>query len=59
MKRILEAAHPNVVPEPDPTLLVAGPEALAALDDMGVATPEDYTLETEAPVEDKDDGQED
>lgn len=50
LKRILEAAHPNVVPEPDLTPLNAGPEALAALDDVEGTTPEDYTLDSQPPT---------
>lgn len=56
VKRILEAAHPNVVAEPDLTPLSAGPEALAALDDLDVASPEDYTLDTQPPAPEDDHG---
>lgn len=58
LRRILERAHPNVVPEPTPTALTAGPEALAALDDIDVATPGDYTLDSMPPTEGGDHGEE-
>jgi len=44
--RILETDHPDVVPEPPVQLLSAGPIALAALDDIEEASPEDYDLDT-------------
>lgn len=59
LRRILEMAHPNVVPEPAPIPLVAGPEAIAALDDVQVATPDDYTLDSQPPTEGGDHGEED
>ena len=58
MKRILETAHPNVVAEPPATPLTAGPEAMGALDDVDVARPEDYTVDTQPPMEGANDGQE-
>ncbi len=56
LKRILEAAHPNVVAEPPVTPLTAGPEILGALDDVEPASPRDYTLDSMPPTEDKNDG---
>jgi len=57
--RILEAAHPDVVPEPPAAPLSAGPEILGALDDMAPASPADYTLDSVPPTSggshDKDD----
>jgi hypothetical protein len=58
LARILEADHPNVVPEPPvQSPSSAGPIALAALDDIEEATPEDYDLDSrESTTEGGDDG---
>lgn len=56
VRRILERAHPDVVPEPPAASLPARPEALGALDDVDSGSPEDYTLDTEPPTEDDDHG---
>jgi hypothetical protein len=49
--RILETDHPDVVPEPPVQPLSAGPIALAALDDIEEASPEDYDLDTRETTE--------
>lgn len=49
--RILERAHPNVVPEPPAQPLLAGPEILGALDDIESGSPRDYTLDLDPPTE--------
>jgi transposase len=48
--RILEADHPDIVPEPPAVPLTAGPEILGALDDMEPATPDSYTLDSLPPT---------
>lgn len=58
LKRILEAAHPNVVGEPPVTPLTAGPEVLGALDDVEPASPRDYTLDSMPPTEEENHGPE-
>jgi len=55
LKRILEAAHPNVVGEPPITPLTAGPEVLGVLDDVEPASPRDYTLDSMPPTQEKND----
>lgn len=45
VRRILEACHPEVVEEPPPRPLVLGSAALDALDDVEIATPEDYDID--------------
>lgn len=49
--RILEADHPDVVPEPPAEPLTAGPEVLGALDDMEPASPDGYTLDSLPPTD--------
>lgn len=46
LARILETDHPDVVAEPPVQPPSAGPIALAALDDLEEATPEDYDLDS-------------
>jgi len=58
LKRILEAAHPNVVAEPPIQPLTAGPEILGALDDVEPVSPRDYTLDRMPPTSEKNHGQE-
>jgi transposase len=48
--RILQADHPDVVPEPTAQPLGAGPEVLGALDDMDPASPRAYTLDSVPPT---------
>ena len=56
LTRILEAAHPTVLPEPPP--LSPNPAALGALDDVEPGSPKDYTLDSIPPTEEKDHGEE-
>jgi len=56
VSRILERAHPNVVPEPPAEPLLAGPEVLGLLDDVDSGSPQDYTLDSMPPSEDSPDG---
>lgn len=58
LKRILEAAHPNVVTEPPAVPLNAGPEILGALDDLEPASPRDYTLDSMPPTPEENHGPE-
>jgi transposase len=58
VERILERAHPNVVPEPPAEPLTAGPEVLGALDDVDSGSPEDYTLDSIPPTEEEHHGEE-
>ncbi len=48
--RILERAHPAVVPEPVVEPLARHPEALAALGDVDSGSPNDYTLDVQPPT---------
>jgi transposase len=50
VERILEMAHPTVVPEPVIDPLAAHSEALAALDDVDSGSPHDYTLDVDPPT---------
>ena len=50
IERILEVAHPNVVPEPPLELTNASPAALAALDDLEEASPAHYPLDDQPPT---------
>jgi hypothetical protein len=54
--RILERAHPNVVPEPPVEPLLAGPEILGALGDIDSGSPRDYTIDFDPPTEGLPDG---
>jgi hypothetical protein len=47
LRRILEAAHPNTIPEPPVQPLSIGPAALGALDDVESGSPESYTVDTD------------
>ena len=49
--RILQRAHPNIVPEPPVAPLTAGPEILGALDELDSGSPEDYTLDSTPPTQ--------
>jgi transposase len=51
IERILQRAHPNVVPEPVTPAVRPRPEALGALDDVDSGSPRDYTLDSIAPTE--------
>jgi hypothetical protein len=50
VERILQRAHPTVVPEP--TVAAGAPrlETLGALDDVDPGSPQDYTLDSMAPT---------
>lgn len=50
LTRILERAHPNVVPPPAISF-GANPAALGALDDVDSGSPKDYTIDTVPPTE--------
>ena len=50
VERILQRAHPTVVPEPALGSLSARPEALGALDDVDPGSPHDYTLDSMPPT---------
>jgi transposase len=54
VRRILERAHPDVVPEPPAAAMPGRPEAMGALDDVDSGSPEDYTLDTQPPTEEDD-----
>ena len=56
IERILQRAHPTVVPEPAVPPLAPRPEALAALDDVDPGSPQDYTLDSMAPTGGTSDG---
>ena len=50
VERILQRAHPTVVPEPALGWLSPRPEALGALDDIDPGSPHDYTLDSMPPT---------
>jgi hypothetical protein len=50
IERILQRAHPTVVPEPAVLPRAPRPDALAALDDIEPGSPQDYTLDAIAPT---------
>ena len=50
IERILQRAHPSVVPEPVVPAVTPRPEALGALDDVDPGSPQDYTLDSIAPT---------
>lgn len=56
--RILQRAHPPLVPEPAVAPPAPRPEALGALDDIDSGTPRDYTLDAMAPTGGPPDGTE-
>lgn len=56
LERILQRAYPHVLPEPPVDPIAASPGALAALDDVDSGAPDDYTLDSEPPKEEKPDG---
>ncbi|MBI5597294.1 MAG: IS21 family transposase [Elusimicrobia bacterium] len=56
IERILQRAHPTVVPEPTFQTLSPRPEALGALDDVDPGSPQDYTLDSMAPTGGPNDG---
>jgi transposase len=56
VERILQRAHPTVVPEPALGFLSPRPEALGALDDTDPGSPHDYTLDSMPPTGGHDDG---
>jgi len=56
IERILQRAHPTVVPEPAVPGLSPRLDALGALDDLDPGSPQDYTLDTRAPTEGFPDG---
>jgi transposase len=56
VERILQRAHPTVVPEPLLTSRSPRPEALGALDDTDPGSPHDYTLDSMPPTGGKDHG---
>ena len=56
IKRILQRAHPTVVPEPAVPSSVPRPEALGALDDVDAGSPQDYTLDSMPPTGEPTDG---
>jgi len=51
VERILQEAHPTVVPEPSIDPLASHSEALSALDDTDSGSPRDYTIDTQPPTE--------
>jgi transposase len=51
LARILERAHPNVIPEPAFDPLTANPEVLGALDEIDSGSPEELTLDSMPPTE--------
>ena len=55
LRRILEAAYPNVVPEPPVAPVNMGPVALAALDGVDSGSPDDYTLDSDEPTKETND----
>jgi transposase len=50
IERLLQRAHPTVVPEPPLPTLAPRPEALGALDDIDPGSPQDYTLDSMDPT---------
>jgi len=50
VERILQRAHPTVVPEPALGARSPRPEALGALDDTDPGSPHDYTLDSMPPT---------
>jgi hypothetical protein len=50
VERILQRAHPTVVPEPAPGTLSPRPEAFGALDDTDSGSPQDSTLDSMPPT---------
>jgi len=56
IERILQRAHPTVVPESAVAAGAPRPEALGALDDVDPGSPEDYTLDSMAPTGGSPDG---
>jgi transposase len=50
VERILQRAHPTVVPEPAVPTMAPRPEALGALDDVDPGSPQDYTLDSMPPT---------
>ncbi len=56
VERILQRAHPTVVPEPALGALAPRPEALGALDDTDPGSPQDYTLDSMPPTGGNDHG---
>jgi transposase len=50
IERILQRAHPTVVPEPVVPAVTPRPEALGVLDDVEPGSPQDYTLDSIAPT---------
>ena len=50
VERILQRAHPTVVPEPALGALSPRPEAFGALDDIDSGSPHDYTLDAMPPT---------
>lgn len=56
IERILQRAHPTVVPESAVAAGAPRPEALGALDDVDPGSPEDSTLDSMAPTGGSPDG---
>jgi transposase len=56
VERILQRAHPTVVPEPALGSLSPRPEVLGALDDTDPGSPHDYTFDSMPPTGGHDDG---
>jgi hypothetical protein len=56
VERILQRAHPTIVPEPPVPRIAPRAEALGALDDIDSGSPQDYTLDSIAPTGDASDG---
>jgi hypothetical protein len=56
IERILQRAHPTVVPEPAVTTVTPRLEALGALDDVDPGSPQDYTLDSMPPTGGSPDG---
>jgi transposase len=56
VERILQRAHPTIVPEPAVPRIALRAEALGALDDIDAGSPQDYTLDSIAPTGDSPDG---
>jgi len=50
VERILQRAHPTIVPEPALGALSPRPEAFGALDDTDPGSPQDYTLDSMRPT---------
>jgi transposase len=50
IERILQRAHPTVVPEPAVPTVAPRPEAFGALDDVDPGSPQDYTLDSMPPT---------